>query len=48
MHEQGRGRERGKISSRFCTDSTEPNTGLELMKLRSWPELKSRVEFSTD
>ena len=34
MHEQVRGRERGRgrILSRFCAVSAQPNVGLDLMK----------------
>ena len=46
----GREAERGRqrISSRGRAASTEPDTGLELMKLRSWPEPKPRVGQLTD
>ena len=41
--EQRKGRERGRIPSRLHTVSTQPDVGLELMKLRLWPEWKSRA-----
>ena len=42
---QGRDRERGRerIPSSLHAVSAEPDTGLNLMMVRSWPEPKSRV-----
>ena len=44
----GAEREADRIPSRLCTPSTEPDRGLDLPTVRSWPELKSRVGHSTD
>ena len=35
-----RKKERERIPSRLCTVSAKPDTGVDLMTLRSWPELK--------
>ena len=39
---------REKIPSRFSAVRTEPDVGLDLMILGSWPELKSRVRRLTN
>ena len=48
--QQARGAEREgeKESQASSVFSAEPNTGLSLMTVRSWPEPKSRVRYLTD
>ena len=48
--EQGRSRERGreKIPSSLHAVSAKPDVGFDLRNVRSRPELRSRIEFSTD
>ena len=42
---QGRGRERGRISSRLRTVSAEPDAGLDLpiLEIMIWAEIKSQM-----
>ena len=48
-HSQGRGRERRERESQAgSTPSTEPDVGLDLTTMRSWPEPKSRVRHLTN
>ena len=46
--ERERDRERERIDSRLCAVSAEPDAGLNLTTLGSWPQLESRVGRSTD
>jgi len=49
VHELGEAEGEGERESQAdSTLSAEPDVGLDLMTLRSWPELKSRVGRSTD